>query len=72
MRRGGFGCLQRSVWCQDPKGGRRPINAKAESVSGSPCSGMPMLCGAASRPSMASSSEEQSEAWVESNPMPAQ
>ena len=23
-------------WCQDPKGGRRPINAKAESVSRRP------------------------------------
>src|SRR5690348_16555783 len=35
-------------WCTDPRGGRRPINAKAESVSGFPRSGMLMLCGAAS------------------------
>ena len=35
-------------WCQDPKGGRKPINAKAESVSGFLCLGRLMLSDAAS------------------------
>ena len=34
-------------WCQDPKGGRKPINAKAETVASFLCSGTLTLNGAA-------------------------
>ena len=43
----------------NPRGGRKPINAKAESVSSSQRSGMPIPFGAASFRLMASSSGEQ-------------
>jgi putative SOS response-associated peptidase YedK len=56
--------------CQDPNGGRRPINAKAESVSRLPMFKDAYLFGAALFRWMASSSGEPSEA-VESNPTPS-
>jgi putative SOS response-associated peptidase YedK len=55
-------------WCQDPKGGRKPINAKAESVSRLPMFRMLTLSGAASCRSMASSSGERSRAHGPNNP----
>jgi putative SOS response-associated peptidase YedK len=43
-------------WCADPKGGRKPINAKCETVTSYRLSAMPTGGGAASSRSMVSSS----------------
>ena len=54
-------------WCQDPKGGRKPINAKCETVHRP--SVTPIVSGVASSPSIASSNGRQSRARKLSSPM---
>ena len=49
-------------WCADPKGGRRPINAKAESVASLPTFRDAYAVGAASCQSMVFSSGERPKA----------
>ena len=56
--------------CQDPKGGRKPINAKAESVAKLPMFRDAYASDAASYRSMASSSGAPSKVRVRSSPMP--
>jgi putative SOS response-associated peptidase YedK len=56
-------------WCQDPKGGRKTINAKAKVSQRALPSGMPMPSGAASCQLMASSSGARSRVHAPSSPM---
>jgi hypothetical protein len=58
-------------WCTEPRGGRRPINARPQVSLGSRRLGMPMPSAAASSRSMASSSGERQGERVASNPMPS-
>ena len=58
-------------WCEDPKGGRKPINAKCETVRTLPRSGMLIVNGGASCRLTASSNGRRSRARRPSSPMPS-
>jgi putative SOS response-associated peptidase YedK len=58
-------------WCKDPKGGRRPINAKAETVSRLPRFGTRMRGAGAFCRWMGSSSGRRSKARRRSSPLPS-
>ena len=58
-------------WCNDPKGGRKPINAKCETVATCRPSGTPTASAAASCRWTASSSGRRSRARRPSSPTPS-
>jgi putative SOS response-associated peptidase YedK len=58
-------------WCKDPKGGRKPINAKCETVATLPTFRMHTADGGASCRSMASSNGKRSKVRRRSSLMPS-